>query len=138
MKVYDPFLCTEGVKNNCSYVHKKFYGSRFYEQHSFRMTSSLQKSLIHYGWFGPDSSLYCPNTDFFIYYGLIVAHIWGFYLPPQPGMYYYIWLLRIGPNIGQFELFTSFIQILLISHFRKKILNFHLGKFGHRNSSLNS
>ena len=41
------------------------------------MTSSLQKSLIHYGWFGPDSSLYCPNTDFFIYYGLIVAHIWG-------------------------------------------------------------
>jgi hypothetical protein len=31
MKVYDPFLCTQGVKHNCSYVHKKFYGSRFYE-----------------------------------------------------------------------------------------------------------
>ena len=31
-------------------------------------------------------------------------------MPPQSGM----WLLRIGPNIVHFELFTNFIQILII------------------------
>ena len=62
-----------------------------------------------------------PIFDIFILilWTYIVAHIWGFYMPSQSSMYYYIWLLRIGLNIGHFELFTSFIQILLICHFRK-------------------
>ena len=70
--------------------------------------------------------------------GLLWHTYGGFHLPPQPGMYYYIWLLGIGPNIDCFEFFfTSFNQILLISHFRKKNQNFHLGKFEQQNLSLN-
>ena len=85
-------------------------------QYILTWTNQTWDSGLHYNWFGIWIRFVplLPKYQF-----LISSYIMGLncstHMVCHPNQ-----ALRIGPNIGHFDLFTSFIQILLISQFWKK------------------